>query len=95
MKIIWSHEAIFDLGDLRSYISEDNPKAAKRVALSIVRMVETVLPAYPAYGKAGRVSGTRELVIPKIPVIVPYRIRGEGIEILRIYHQARRWPDHF
>lgn len=87
--------AIFDLADLRAYIAEDNSGAAKRIVLAIIHIVETALPVHPAYGKPGRVPGTRELVVPKIPVIVPYRVRGKRIEILRVYHQSRRWPDHF
>jgi hypothetical protein len=31
-----------------------------------------------------RVPGTRELVIPKTPYIVPYRVRGTKIEIARL-----------
>jgi plasmid stabilization system protein ParE len=34
----------------------------------------------------GRVPGTRELVIPKTPYIVPYRVRHSTIEIARVYH---------
>ena len=26
--------------------------------------------------------------------IVPYRVRGSKIEIARVYHTARRWPNH-
>src|ERR1700683_5532613 len=44
-------------------------------------------------GHPGRGPGTRELVIPKTPYIVPYRIRGTTIEIARVYHSSRRWPE--
>jgi toxin ParE1/3/4 len=43
-------------------------------------------------GRPGRVSGTRELVIPGTPYIVPYRVRGGKLEILRILHATQRWP---
>ena len=43
--------------------------------------------------RPGRVPGTRELVIPKTPYIVPCRVRGAKIEIARVYHTSRRWPD--
>jgi transposase-like protein len=35
----------------------------------------------------------RELVIPKTPYIVPYRVRHSKIEIARVYHSSRCWPD--
>jgi toxin ParE1/3/4 len=44
-------------------------------------------------GRPGRVPGTRELVIPKTPFIVPYRLQRKVIQILRVYHGARRWPE--
>ena len=95
MRIAWSAEALSDLADLRTYIAEDDPEAAKRTALAIVRAIKGILPVHPAFGKPGRVPGTRELIVPRTSVIVPYRVRGAQIEILRIYHESRRWPDHF
>jgi toxin ParE1/3/4 len=92
---IWSPEAINDLAALRIYIEQDDPAAAQRVALHIVHSIETQLPNNPEMGRPGRVPGTRELVIPKTPFIVPYRVVGNTIQILRIFHGARRWPDAF
>jgi toxin ParE1/3/4 len=53
-----------------------------------------LLPENPQIGRPGRVPGTRELIIPKTPFIVPYRLQGNAIQILRIYHGARRWPEN-
>jgi toxin ParE1/3/4 len=71
MNIIWSPEAIEDLVSMRDYIAEDDPAAARRVVLHIIRNVEQLLPDNPQIGRAGRVPGTRELVIARIPA--PYR----------------------
>ena len=56
---------------------------------------EDLLSEHPKLGAPGRVPGTRELMIPKTPYIVPYRVRGSRIEIARVYHTSRRWPDRF
>jgi toxin ParE1/3/4 len=93
MKIAWSPEAIEDLISLRAYIAEDNPAAARRTVQHIVESIEQLLPDNPRIGRAGRVPGTRELVVPKSPYIVPYRLQRTTIQILRVYHAARRWPD--
>jgi toxin ParE1/3/4 len=93
VKIIWSPEAIDDLAALRAYISRDNPAAARRVALHLLEMVETTLAENPHIGRPGRVPGTREFVIDKTPYIVPYRVKDNALQILRIYHGARRWPE--
>jgi toxin ParE1/3/4 len=92
MTPVWSPEAIDDLAVLRVYIEQDDPAAAQRVALHIIRSVETLLPNNLEMGRAGRVPGTRELVIPNTPFIVPYRVIGNTIQVLRIFHGARRWP---
>jgi toxin ParE1/3/4 len=99
MTPVWSPEAIDDLAALRTYIEQNDPAAAQRVALHIVQNVETLLSKSPEMGRPGRVPGTRELVIPKTPllktpfIIVPYRLVGNPAQVLRIFHDARRWPD--
>ena len=95
MIVIWSSAAIADLTQLRAHIENDDPPAAQRVALHIANNVETLLPANPRIGRPGRVPGTRELVIPTTPFVVPYRIMNGFIEVLRVYHSARRWPERF
>ena len=95
MTPMWSPEAVDDLNSLRAFIAEDDPAAAQRIALHILHNVETLLPKQPEMGRPGRVPGTRELVIPNTPFIVPYRLQGKSIQILRVYHGARRWPETF
>ena len=95
MTLVWSPEAIADLVALRAYIEQDDPAAAQRVSLHIIQNVETLLPNSPQIGRPGRVPGTRELVIPGTPFIVPYRLVDKTIQVLRVYHGARQWPDTF
>lgn len=40
MIVQWSPEAVDDLASLRAYIAEDNPAAAKRIVLQIIRNVD-------------------------------------------------------
>jgi toxin ParE1/3/4 len=95
MNIIWSPEAITDLVSLRNYIAELDPGAARRTARRIIESIEEVLARNPHIGRPGRVPGTREFVIAATPYIVPYRVRAGALEILRVYHGARRWPESF
>jgi toxin ParE1/3/4 len=95
MNVLWSPEALADLIALRDFIAGDSPAAARRVVAGLVSRIEELLPGNPAIGRVGRVSGTRELVVPGTPYIVPYRLREGAIEILRVYHGARRWPESF
>jgi toxin ParE1/3/4 len=95
MIVEWSLQAIADLESLRVYIAEDDKAAAQRIALHIIRNVEDLLSDNPSIGRAGRVPGTRELVVPRTPYVVPYRVRNNRIQVLRVYHGARKWPDRF
>ena len=68
--------------------------AASRVATKIHDAVAHLVD-HPAMGRPGRIPGTRELIVPGLPYIVPYRIRGEVVEILSVFHAARKWPESF
>lgn len=92
MRLRYQDEAIADLLALRRYIAEDSPQSAARVASPIREAVQK-LRRFPNMGHTGRWPGTRELVIVKTPYVVPYRVRGDTIEILRVLHSAMRWPN--
>ena len=94
MRVKWLRTALANLNAEAEYISQDNPGAAARTVAAIVDAVE-LLKQYPALGRPGRVSGTRELVVQGTPYIVPYRVRGDVIELLRVFHGARKWPNQF
>lgn len=91
MKIKWLQKALFDLDEVESYIAEDNPSAAIDTVLKIINMVG-LLSEQPGIGRAGRVPGTKELIITKTPFIVPYRVVNDEVQILRVYHKSRKWP---
>jgi plasmid stabilization system protein ParE len=80
------------LEDIREHIAEDNPPAADRMVLRI-RVAVARLAASSGLGRPGRVKGTRELVIPGTPYIVPYRIKSGVAQIITVLHSAQRWPD--
>lgn len=91
MKIVWSRRAIGDLEALREYIAKDNPKAAESVGQRIIESVD-LLASQPHLGRYGRILGTRELVVAGTPYIIPYRVRGERMELIAVFHGRRKWP---
>ena len=93
MRLRWTRLAEQDLDEIAKYIGQDSPAAAARVVLELIDQVETLLPAHPALGRPGRVLGTRELVIGNLPYIVAYRVRDNIVEILRVMHTSRAWPE--
>jgi toxin ParE1/3/4 len=94
MKIIWTQLALFDLEEAREYIMATSPSDAIQTINRIEKSLEA-LESFPQMGRLGRVPGTRELVIPETPFILPYRIQRDSIEILAVIHGARKWDDRF
>lgn len=94
MKLLWLSLAVDDLQKLREYIARDNPETARDTALRIQKAT-SVLEKQPAMGRQGRVPGARELIVSGTPYIIPYPARGNAVEILRVFHAARKWPMQF
>lgn len=94
MKIKWVRLALTDLDEAAAFVSQDNPQAAKRIVRRI-RNVARLLSDQPDAGRPGRVHGTRELVIAGTPFILPYRVVRNSVQILRVLHGARKWPEQF
>jgi plasmid stabilization system protein ParE len=67
---------------------QDDTAAAERILAAAARLAE-----FPETGRPGRRAGTRELVVSRTPYLVPYRVRGEFVEVLRVLHGRQRWPD--
>jgi addiction module RelE/StbE family toxin len=89
-RIRWTLRALRRLDDIGAYIEQDNPDAAARVVARIVTAV-VMLAELPATGRAGRIKGTREVVLADIPYIIPYRV-GRDIEIITVMHAHQKWP---
>ena len=94
MKIRWSPTAVSDLNSIRDYIARDSPAAARKVAGRIKESVNPLIN-FPLSGKAGRVPGTRELVIPGTSYIAAYTIQGDEVQIASVLHGRQRWPECF
>jgi toxin ParE1/3/4 len=91
MRVVFLSLAVSDLVSIRRYIAQDNPEAAQPVAARLKAIIQK-LAAMPSLGKAGRVSGTRELVTSKIGKtvhIVVYRVKENRLEILRVLPSMR------
>lgn len=90
MKIRWLVIASSDLEHLYQYIAQDNLDAANSEVAKVMEAAGN-LTKMSGLGRPGRVPDTRELVISQY--IIAYRVREGQVEILRVLHQAQRWPD--
>lgn len=94
MRVRWLRKALRNLDDEATYIATDDAAAARLVVTRVLGAV-SVLAEQPGLGRPGQVPGTRELIVAKTRYIVPYRVRGEAVEILRVFHTSRRLPDRW
>ncbi|MFT5132587.1 MAG: toxin ParE1/3/4 [Gammaproteobacteria bacterium] len=94
MEIQISQEAEQDLIEIFDYILQDKPSAAENI-LDIVYKEIHYLSDHPFLGRPGRVPNTRELIMAVIPFVVPCQVSGKTLEILHVYHTARKWPESF
>jgi addiction module RelE/StbE family toxin len=93
--IEWTEQATRQLDQAHDYIALSNrEEVAARVTMQIVTTVQQ-LASFPMSGRAGRVPGTRELVVANTPFIAAYAIQKARIVILAIYHGAQQWPQVF
>ncbi len=92
MRILWLLGVVRDLVALRAFIAAASPEAAAAIADRIASAVEG-LDRFPSTGRVGRIADTRELIVAGTPYVLPYRFKDDTIEILRVIHAARKWPD--
>jgi len=92
MTLIWSRQAVADLEKLRRHIETHDPSAASKVATRILEAVRQ-LEQFLGRGRPGRIAGTRELVVKRMPYLVVYRIGREAVHLLRIFHTRQKWPE--
>jgi len=93
MKIRWTRKALDNLETIAAYIAQDNPLRAKTFIGEIKEKTQ-LLVQFPNMGRPGRLPETRELVVHK-NYVIPYRIKDESVQILRVHHVAKMWPAHF
>ena len=92
MTIKWLRKALRNLEQAHAYIAKDDPAAAAQTILKIQRAVAQ-LATFPNMGRSGRVEGTRELIISSTPYFIVYQIKDNTVQILRVLHSARKYPD--
>jgi toxin ParE1/3/4 len=89
-KLIWTDQAINDLGDIGNYISENSEKFAK---LTVQKLFErtTILKTFPLTGRIvpeKNSESIRELIEGNYRIIYEV-VSIDQINILTVYHSAR------
>jgi toxin ParE1/3/4 len=92
MKIRLMKAAIKDLRETQAYIAVDDPRAAKQVILRLQKAVE-LIATRPEIGRQNADGAAREWSAPGLPYVIPYRIVGDVLEVVRVWHTSRDRPE--
>ncbi len=90
LELEWLEKARADLLAIIDYISDDNPDSAQRLKDDI-ELKAAQLPDHPKLYRAGRVEGTREMVVWANYIVV-YEADAFTVRILGVLHAAQQWP---
>lgn len=89
----WLKKALADLDSSLSYVETNQGEAtAKALATKLFSAVDSIVHD-PSIGRPGRIAGTRELVISGTKYLIPFRVKGTEVQILRIFHTSRKPPN--
>ena len=77
-----------DMDEAFAFIELDDPASAKKVAQLLVKSVR-LLAENPLIGRPSSFKGLREWSVPGLPYVIPYRVKGQTVQIIRIWHTSR------
>lgn len=90
--VFWTEGAEQDLEDILAYyLTEAGIEVAQSIFLRIRTAVQS-LREFPERTRTGRVAGTRELVIARLPYIAVIQVERERVLVLNLIHTARKFP---
>jgi toxin ParE1/3/4 len=87
MKLIYHKGALRDINSVLVYIAKDDAAAVARV-VDRIRQVAELLATSPFLGRPGR-RGARFLSIAGLPYVIIYRVAGDSVRIMAVFHTAR------
>ena len=86
-RLRWTRRALGRLDQIAAYIAKDNPARAQSFVRELRQKLE-ILKTHQI-GTAGRVYGTKELVLHPNYIAV-YRVKGDEVQVLTVLHTAQR-----
>ena len=90
MKIVVSPKAREDLREAYEYIAKDKPDAANRVLAHLVEIFGMLASELLTAREVDLRNRQRVFTWPVPPYRIYYRKSSEVLEVVRVYHQARR-----
>lgn len=83
-----TRDALADLEHIKNYFTDIDAALAERVLTHAHRTLR-LLSSWPHLGSPGHRDGTREVLLPRLPYVIVYRIdlgTQDELVILRVLH---------
>lgn len=95
LDVKWTEEAELDLEDILAYYLNHAGMRVTEAIYSRIKAQVGSLNVFPERCRPGRVPGTKEYVIARLPYIAVLDVGTDSITILNIMHTSRKYPpDH-
>lgn len=91
-KIQWTAEAERDLEDILLYYVDQAGLHVAEAVYTRIREHVGRIGMFPESARPGRVPGTRECVISRLPYIAVIDVGAEAVTVLSVVHTARKYP---
>ena len=91
-QINWTAEAEQDLENILLYYLEQAGLRVAEVVYNRIREQVGQLDSYPESTRVGRVQGTRECVISRLPYIAVIEVGHDTVTVLSVKHTSRKYP---
>ena len=89
MRIVWAESAQREFDEAIAFIRARSPAGAQRVGRRILDAVN-LLERFPELAPRSRHRDLRQLVVPRTPFLVIYRIHEGRVEIRAVVHARRK-----
>ena len=91
-RLVWLNSAKMDLLDIQTYYTEKVSVSVAAKLLQRIYVSAEYLAEQPLLGSQTMDDDILEWHILDLNYTLPYRIQGEYIEILRVFHQSQERP---
>jgi toxin ParE1/3/4 len=89
-------KALDDLADIWTYIAADNPAAADKLIIELLKLFDRT-GDFPEMGRAADEIAAGLRVLTRGSYLLIYRVITDdhAVELVRVVHSAREWPSLF
>jgi len=91
-RVIWTEAAERDLDDILAYYLEEAGLDVAQAVFNRTREQVGTLRMFPHRCRPGRVAGTREYVLHRLPYIAVVKVQDDTVAVLALVHTARLYP---